>query len=146
MTFKLDLSKAIENIKKDRDKIIRGTLAQLSTNIIKSTPVGNPALWAPSSLPAPHGYVGGSLRGAWNASFGHPDLSLSGNIEKGGGGKTANDAASIANTFDAGETFYLTNPLPYATRVEFGHSTQRPNGMLRVNLKQAQSIMDKIAK
>ena len=146
MTFKLDLSKAIENIIKDRDKIIRGTLAQLSTNIIKSTPVGNPALWAPSSLPAPHGYVGGSLRGAWNASFGQPDRTKTGRIEKAAGGQTAGDAASIAASFNAGQTFYLTNPLPYAGRVEFGHSSQRPNGMLRVNLKQAQSIMDKIAK
>lgn len=145
MSFSLDLSKALDNIKEDVDKVMRGTLTQLSVNIIKATPVGNPDLWSEASLPAPAGYVGGTLRGGWNASFGSPDRTRSGDIEKdAGGGQTALNAAKVASTFEVGSAFYLTNPYPYAYRVEHGWSRQRPEGMLRVNLMQAQRIMDSI--
>lgn len=146
MSFSLDLSKAIKNISGDVVRVMRGTLTQLSVNIIKSTPIGNPALWAPQSLPAPEGYVGGTLRGGWNASFGSPDRSMSpGRIETNdSGGQTAVNAAKVASTYDLGETFYLTNPYPHARPVEFGWSSQRPMGMLRVNLMQAQRVMDSI--
>ena len=54
MSFSLDLSKAIEGVKKDRDKIVRGTLISVSNNVIRRTPVGNPSLW--KSKP-PKGYM-----------------------------------------------------------------------------------------
>lgn len=143
MSFSLDLSNAIENIKENRDKIVRGTLIQLSNNVIKRTPVGNPKYWAPSSLPAPEGYVGGTLRGAWNASFNAPDQSKHGTIEKSpNGGQTAVKAATKINSLQMGQTFYLTNPQPYARRVEYGHSKQRPAGMLRVSIAEAQRVFD----
>lgn len=144
MSFSLDLSKAIENIKENRDKIVRGTLIQISNNIIKRTPVGNPALWAPESLPAPKGYVGGSLRGAWQASKNSPDFSISGRVQSSGTGATGAEAAGVANTVNVGETYYLTNPLPYARRVEFGWSTQTPpNGMVRTSIAEAQQVLDR---
>jgi hypothetical protein len=31
----------------------------------------------------------------------------------------------------AGNTFYMTNNLPYAVELEFGHSTQAPTGIVR---------------
>lgn len=147
MSFSLDLNKAVKNIREETDRVISGTLAQLSVNIIKDTPVGNPSLWAPQSLPAPEGYVGGSLRGAWNASFGSPDRAKTNRIENNdGGGSTAADAASIASSYKAGQAFYLTNPLPYSRRVELGWSTQAPEGMLRLNVMRAQQVLDKVAK
>lgn len=144
MTFSLDLKKATKNIKENRDKIIRGTLISLSSKIIKRTPVGNPALW--KSKP-PKGYIGGSLRGGWQASIGTPDRSLSKRKETNdAGGQTAVDAAGVANALCAGQTFYLTNPLPYARRVEFGWSGQAPQGMLRVSILEAQTELNKRAK
>ena len=142
MSFSLDLSKAIEGVKEDRDKIVRGTLAQVSSNIIKRTPVGNPDLWAPSSLPAPAGYVGGSLRGAWQASLDAPDYTQNNRIQDDEQGQANIEAAGVANSLQVGQTFYLTNPLPYARRVEFGYSTQAPAGMARVSLVEAQGVLD----
>lgn len=141
MSFSIDLSRAIENIKENRDKIVRGTLISLSNTIIKRTPVGNPALWAESSLPAPKGYVGGSLRGAWQASIGTPDRSLLKRIDTAGNEASA-EALSVANTVDVGDTFYLTNALPYAQRVEFGWSRQAPQGMVRRTVAEAQQVLD----
>ena len=142
MSFSIDLSKAIEGVKENRDKIIRGTLVSLSNNIIRRTPVGNPSLWAESSLPAPKGYVGGSLRGAWQASIGTPDFAITGRKQTSGTGATLGDVVAKTNALESGQTFYLTNPLPYARRVEFGWSKQAPQGMLRVSIAEAQKVLD----
>jgi len=142
MSFSLDLSRAVENIKENRDKIARGTLISVSNTIIKRTPVGNPSLWAESSLPAPKGYVGGSLRGSWQASIGTPSLSNIRRIDATGSAPSA-DAVAAAGSLVAGQTFYLTNNLPYANRVEFGWSKQAPKGMVRRTVVEAQQILDR---
>lgn len=139
MTFTLSLAKALKKAGDDAEKVARGTLIQLSTNIIKRTPVGNPDLWL---SPAPVGYVGGSLRGAWNASIGSSDMSSSkGRIDK-SGAKTIGAVAVKTETLKMGQTFYLTNPLPYAHRVEFGWSSQAPQGMVRRSIVEANRILN----
>ena len=145
MSFTLDLNTAIENIKENRDDIIRGTISKVATLNIKATPVGNPLEWAPQSLPAPKGYVGGSLRGAWQASIGAPNFTKTGVIDK-SGSATAAKASAVASTLEMGQTYYLTNPLPYARRVEFGWSQQAPTGMLRNAIMLAQRELDRLAK
>ena len=108
---------------------IRGAILQVTRNIIMRTPVGNPSLWQnPSSAPA--GYVGGSLRGAWNASIGRPEYVRNRRPDE-GGATTISDANNVLSSMQAGGVFYLTNALPYAQRVENGWSRQAPNGMLR---------------
>jgi len=142
MSFTLDMKKAVKNIKEDTEKVVRGTLFGISSRIIKATPVGNPALW---QSPAPEGYVGGSLRGAWSATIGAPDNIPKKSIDS-NGSKTVNDMATTANNVNIGQSFYLSNSLPYAVRVEFGHSTQAPNGMVRRAVAQTQQIVDKAAR
>ncbi len=143
MSFSIDLSKAIDGVKEDRDKIVRGTLIQISSNVIKRTPVGKPSLWAESSLPAPKGYVGGSLRGAWQASLNSPDFSITNRKQDSPIGAANAEAVNVANRVEVGQTFYLTNPLPYARRIEFGWSGQAPQGMVRVSLAEAQQVLDR---
>ena len=156
MTFSLDLSKAIGRVKGNSENIIRGTLIELSNRIIKRTPVGNPELWiynagtkdSPRYVDYiayrgfPNGYVGGSLRGAWQASKGSPDFSLSKRVQDSESGAASAAAFSVADTVRFGDTFYLTNPLPYANRVERGWSTQAPVGMVRVTVMEAQRVLD----
>ena len=48
---------------------------------------------------------------------------------------TLQETISKVNTLQLGDTFYFTNNLPYAKRIEFdGWSAKAPNGMLRRNL------------
>lgn len=145
MSFSLDLSKAIKGVKKDRDKIVRGTLISLSNNVIRRTPVGKPSEW--KSKP-PKGYIGGSLRGAWNASIGSPDFSINTRRKAKTGTAAVGRVSKVVNSLDigSGQTFYLTNPLPYAGRVERGWSGQAPQGMVRVSLVEAQTVLDRLAK
>lgn len=142
MSFSIDLSKAIEGVKENRDKIIRATFFSLSGDIITSTPVGNPTVWK-TKYP-PKGYVGGTLRGAWNASVGSPDFTITNRKETNdNGGQTALEVESRIAGWQAGQSLYLTNPQPYARKIEFGGSKkQRPMGMVRVNIAQAQKVLD----
>lgn len=140
MSFKLNLAKATENIKQDAERVVRGTIFSVASKIVRRTPVGNPQLW---KNPPPKGYVGGSLRGGWNASLNSPDYSETGRIDSNGGQVIADISAAVAGV-DIGDTFYLTNPLPYATRVEFGWSQQAPAGMVRVSVNEAQTVVDNL--
>ena len=140
--FTLDLANAVKNINGEAEKIVRGTIFSVASNIIKGTPVGDPTFW---QNPAPPGYSGGSLRGAWHASVNSPDYTKTGRKDK-NGAATINGMAQVALNLDMGQSFYLTNPLPYAYRVEFGWSKQRPNGMLRVAIMQANAELQRLAK
>ena len=90
---------------------------------------------------APQGYVGGRFRGNWMFSIGSPDTSTVDQVDPGG----SRSMARIVNgalEFDAGETAYITNSLPYAIPLEYGHSTQAPSGMVRITLVNFQKIVE----
>lgn len=90
---------------------------------------------------APQGYVGGRFRGNWMFSIGSPDTSTVDQVDPGG----SRSMARIVNgalQFNAGETAYITNSQPYAIPLEYGHSTQAPNGMVRITLANFQKIVE----
>ena len=90
---------------------------------------------------APQGCVGGRFRGNWMFSIGSPDTSTVDQVDPGG----SRSMARIVNgalEFNAGETAYITNSLPYAIPLEYGHSTQAPSGMVRITLGNFQKIVE----
>lgn len=90
---------------------------------------------------APQGYVGGRFRGNWMFSIGSPDTSTVDQADPSG----SRSMARIVNgalEFNAGETAYITNSLPYAIPLEYGHSTQAPSGMVRITLANFQKIVE----
>ncbi len=126
MSFATDLDKAVLNIKGFTEKQVRGTLFGLSSRIIKESPVDT-----------------GRFRGNWQASIGSPVLSTTSRLDSTGAG-SINDAAVTLQGLKLGQTFYLTNNLPYARRLEYGsHSKQAPNGFLRINLQRVQLEINK---
>ena len=91
-------------------------------------------------------YVGGRFRGNWMFSIGSPDNTTTEEVDPSGRKSTAR-IVDGAIEFRAGDTAYITNSLPYAIPLEHGHSTQAPNGMVRVTLARFQQIvLDAIAK
>ena len=126
MSFATDLDKAVLNIKGFTEKQVRGTLFGLSSRIIKESPVDT-----------------GRFRGNWQASIGSPVLSTTSRLDRTGAG-SINDAAVTLQGLKLGQTFYLTNNLPYARRLEYGsHSKQAPNGFLRINVQRVQLEINK---
>lgn len=137
MTFSLDLTKAIENIKDDVEETISGSLFVLFGNVIKRTPVGNPTLWKNSP---PSGYIGGTLRNSWHCTFSAPSSEGRRKAEQNGAGSI--DSLNILGSYKIGQSVYLTNNLPYALPVEMGWSSQAPAGMARVAIAEAQAVFD----
>lgn len=90
---------------------------------------------------APQGYVGGRFRGNWMFSIGSPDTSIVNQPDANGSRSTAR-IINGALQFNAGDTAFITNSLPYAIPLEYGHSTQAPNGMVRITLVNFQRIVE----
>lgn len=116
--------------------------------IIEKTPVGNPSLWAESSLPPPKGYVGGRARANWAISIVTPSNSLSANADPEEGVETnypisgLQEAAGFAAMSKAkfGQTIWIYNNVRYIKRLEDGHSQkQAPAGMVAVSIAEMQA-------
>lgn len=105
---------ALDRLEQWGEKTVRGTLLSLSSAVIKDTPVDT-----------------GRLRSNWMPSIGSPDST------QGTATSEADTISKVANTtasLKMGDTFYLTNNLPYAAAIEYGHSKRFPEGMLRKNV------------
>jgi len=144
MSFAADIKKWSDATGQDVEKVARATVLSMSTAITKRTPVGNPELW---KSPAPKGYVGGQARGNWFPSIdmmsNEQDLTIV--------GKSANIDSDnrVVSMLDLifGKKYFLTNNLPYIHRLEYGHSTQAPAGMVRVTTTEfKQVVKDEIKK
>jgi len=81
----------------------------------------------------------GLFRANWQATLDQPYT---------GATKPANRAGSIDHVIPFAKTanghvFYLTNKIPYAHSLEYGHSQQAPNGMVRVSAKMALAELER---
>ncbi len=97
------------------DKIQVESVKEFLKRVEERTPVGDPSLW---HYPAPAGYKPGTLRASWTA--------------------TLEQTTSGVNAI-------VANSQPYAERVEFGWSTQAPQGMLRITAKEWGGIVNSYA-
>ena len=131
------------------DRLIRAVGIKTFSAVIKDTPVGDPDLWQSSWLDTkgkatvafnPHleGYVGGRLRANWRCSLGMADTSTDESVDKNRGLVAVND---VCLTADRKKTLWLANSLPYAKAIEFGHSRQAPEGMVRRNCTRIKRII-----
>lgn len=130
MGFGKDILKWGEKTKERRDEVISAVFKRLGTLIVRRTPIGDITLW--QNAPA-EDYRPGSLANNWFAGIGEPS---------GFGLNPANPSAvdslsqiNAASLIAPGKLMYIANPLPYARRIEYGWSTQAPQGMVRVSVR-----------
>jgi hypothetical protein len=115
MTFHQDMERWVQKTGLKLENVIKATCMQLTEGIVMRTPV-----------------LTGRARGNWIATINYPsayavldeDPEGANTIAKASG--TAGDAP--------GNVFYLVNNVPYARALEFGHSRQAPQGMVRVTV------------
>lgn len=86
------------------------------------------------------GYVGGRFRANWHISLDVVESVTFDETDKGGAETIAALVAGLSD-FKPGQVAYIINNLPYAIPLEYGHSTQAPNGMVRVTLARFQQIV-----
>ncbi|EPU4030116.1 hypothetical protein ACVW2F_000017 [Enterobacter asburiae] len=83
-------------------------------------------------IKAPLGYTGGRFRGNWQVSFDAPTTDETGRVDKTGNLTKAAGNYTLS-LFKVGmKAIYFCNNVPYAYRLEMGHSSQAPGGMVRI--------------
>lgn len=110
----VDIEKWLDSFKRNEAVIIKISKKFLHDagvifrdTVSDRTPIGHPEYW---KYPAPHDYVPGSLKAAWEL-----------------------------DSYEDREVIH--NDLPYAQRVEYGWSTQAPEGMMRITIKDLPSLI-----
>ena len=85
----------------------------------------------------------GRFRGNWQLAIGSvPEGTLE--LDDKTGTATIAKGAATALGFNAGETIFFANNLPYARRLEEGYSQQAPNGMVALTIQEFESVVSRI--
>jgi hypothetical protein len=89
---------------------VRAVTIGVFSSVIKMTPVDT-----------------GRAKGNWQCTIGSPANGENEQSDPEGAMR-----ATVPN--EAGAKVYLTNNLPYIQKLEYGHSTQAPSGMVRISI------------
>jgi hypothetical protein len=127
-TFTLDISRFVEKAKGNVDQVVRKIALTVFQRVIMKSPVDT-----------------GRFRGNWQVAIGTMPSGVLAGVDK-SGGATIQRVAATALNMKAGEVIYLMNNLAYARALEYGHSKQAPNGMVRITVAEFQSIVNRVAK
>lgn len=113
--FALELRKLIERAKVAPEVVVRKATLDIHSSVVDMSPVDT-----------------GRFKGNWNIAYGSPDLTVTTDVDP-SGSETKSKALAAAASY-SGQDVYITNNLPYATPLEYGHSGQAPQGMVRVTV------------
>lgn len=113
--FTLDMSKYGEKTIKQIDQFVRKTAIDLTTSIIKSTPVDT-----------------GRARANWFVSF---EDAIDNTTDDTNSAKALSNATNTLLKGKIGKYIYIQNNLDYAVKLEYGASKQAAQGMVRINVE-----------
>lgn len=109
----MSMASIVSRVNRRIDTQIRKSSIALFGNIIKMTPVDT-----------------GRARGNWQCSIGSPITSETDMIDKDGSFVTS----LVAKRVKSGNVVWLSNNVPYISKLEYGWSKQAPAGMVRVSI------------
>ena len=113
--FTLDMSKYGEKTIKQIDQFVRKTAIDLTTSIIKTSPVDS-----------------GRFRANWFVSF---EDAIENSTTDTNYNKALANATNTLLDGKIGKYIYIQNNLDYAAKLEYGASKQAPAGIVRVNVE-----------
>lgn len=97
-------------------------------------------------IKAPAGYVGGRFRANWQVTFNAPAVGEIDAVDP-LGNSTINKGAAVLQTFQSEYgSIWLMNNVPYAQKLEYGHSSQAPAGVVRISVAEFQAFIDDAAR
>lgn len=112
--------KIMKDILAFQDKVMRGSMVAVGTQIIQKSPVDT-----------------GAFRSSWFFAVGLPS------DEKSDGGRDSASALKIeAQSIKVGQVGYFVNNQPYSIKLEYGSSQQAPTGMVRITVANWQDIVN----
>lgn len=130
MSLASDLRRFAQKSNQKMETVIKSSLIRVGSSVVAKSPVDT-----------------GRFKNNWLSAYGTIDTSITNALDSSGSqaiGKLVQKAAGVK----VGETFYFTNSLPYAERLEYeGWSQQAPAGMVRVSIAAWENIVaDEVAK
>lgn len=141
--FALRIREFAEKAKDNMEAVVVKTTTDVMSKIVDRSPVGFPPHW---KNPPPKGYVGGRFRANWQIGL---DAPATGELDliDADGEPTKKRLAAEIERIGAGHVVHITNNLPYGPRLEYeGHSSQAPQGMVRITVAEFQSIVGQAAR
>lgn len=170
--FVRSLNNAVFEMQAQTDEVVRIVMIKLLEGVVMRSAVGNPDVWAvnqtavsynkevaeynaqfkPRSrkrvkdgmdIVKPVGYVGGRYRGNWQVMFNSTTSKETGRIDA-SGADTLNAGKALLNGYKAEDTYkiWIVNNVPYAMKLEFGHSKQQPTGNARIAINDFPRILE----
>lgn len=130
MGWSVNLSKLANKYKNDMDKTVRAATILMAQKVVLRTPVDT-----------------GRLRANWQFGVGSINTATTESTDSSGAAVISNIASQALASPVGGKT-YLSNNLPYASRIEYeGWSkTKAPQGMVRISLAEMPAAIDSLVK
>lgn len=121
--FSADIDKFIAKAKGNLDVVVRKVSLDMFSRVVVKSPVDT-----------------GRFKGNWQVAIGSIPAGTLAIDDKSG---TATLARVTAETLQmkAGDVITLVNNLPYARRLEYGHSKQAANGMVRTTVQEYGAVV-----
>jgi hypothetical protein len=116
--FTADISKWVEKVEGRIDLVVRKISLDMFTRIILKSPVDT-----------------GRFRGNWQVAIGIIPAGTLELTDKTGTATISQVDAALLKV-KGGDVIYFVNNLPYANRLEYGHSKQAPAGMVRITVEE----------
>lgn len=123
LSFEQQIKRIIDNREGVTREIFAASAIQIAEKLITRTPVDT-----------------GRARGNWNASIDRADSSTGQRSE----GAALSKATATTAELELGDTFHLTNGLPYIYRLEYGWSKQAPAGMVRISVDEFNAALREV--
>jgi len=114
--FRRNFAKLIKRAGDKVELVVRRTALELQTSMVQLSPVDT-----------------GRFRNNWNCGIGVVVQTTTETTDREGTGALGRTAEALGS-WKPGQTIYLTNSLPYAKPLEYGHSSQAPSGMVRLTV------------
>jgi len=124
--FSLQIRDFVKTVKAREDVIVRRVGLQALESVVRMSPVDT-----------------GRFKGNWQVGLSAPVRATLETEDK-SGTQTIARGNQVLSHAQAGGIIYLSNNLPYARALEYGHSqAQAPNGMVRITVARLQGMLDK---
>ena len=113
-SFAMDISRFAAKAKGNTELVIRKISMEAFKRVILKTPVDT-----------------GRARANWSCTVGSMSNYSTSDTDK-SGGATISAASSVVDSWSCKGSVFLTNNVEYILPLEYGHSKQFPNGMVRI--------------
>jgi hypothetical protein len=139
VSFTLDLQKFAEKAGAKADAAVGRIVVRVAKELDKRSPVGDATYW---KHPAPKGYVGGHFRANWQLGVDDIPGGEIAAVDPTGSATLGRIIASVPDKA-SGKLYTLVNNVPYALRIEDGHSShQAPAGLVGLTAIMFRKIVD----